>query len=649
MVAKPRNVSATARRPGAAPPIASDSKAAGGLLRAALAVAALSPLAYAFWFRYSTVARFDVPRFAAMSAVLALMCAWLMFGGSLREAREHAGQWALALACVAGVAVVSALVSGQAAQSLTYGAERSFMSAPVWIASCLTAFVVSLPSARRNHRLVISILVVGAAAFVAAGAYERLRYDKFSGMLGNGNFVGAMVVTALPLSLLMLKASGTRARPVWWIAFAMLLAGVALSQSVTAIAVLVTQVIAITVLAPEIVVGHGGSGQRTLRWGVGACVTLLLAVLLAWVVAPGVLPPQVRGTLDEQLAGPTFESRMSSWSVAWSIFLDRPLLGAGPDGLDRASQPFLSARYITRNHPGDTGVVALMRDPHNLVLLGAASIGLLGLAAIGWLAWVWGREVVDGYRAASGRRKESVFLLSLATVSFVGSMMLVPWSVRYAAAPALVAGMAFSAARGTLGDRSRRPAPLAFGQVGAIRILLAATAGASVLLGVTLWASQSAIARSEIAFDVTTAQSLARSATRLTPTRLAAWSAYVDTSGEMMQSGLLSPEQFIAIHDSAPSAFTAYAPYEAMTARHCFDYVNRFRGPERLAAFGAAASDRAITAAPGLPEAQVQAARAAIYRGDAARATQLLRQAEDLGFDPRMIAEVRSQIQPAKP
>ncbi len=72
--------------------------------------------------------------------------------------------------------------------------------------------------------------------------------------------------------------------------------------------------------------------------------------------------------------------RFDMWSTAWNVFLENPIIGAGPSGF----------RHAWVNHPRSAEAAAFL-EPHNAFLFYASSYGVIGLAALIWLyaALVW--------------------------------------------------------------------------------------------------------------------------------------------------------------------------------------------------------------------------------------------------------------------
>lgn len=625
---------------------ARDGRSAGEwLLAVGLAAAALTPFAYAFWYWSSATARFDIPRFAGVMGAGALACVAIALGASGGVGAYVRKRWAIALALVAGVSVLSAALSSQPAQLLTYGAERSYMSVAVWCALCAIGFAAALPAGRWLHRWLLTVVVVGSCGVVVLGAVELQQRGEFSAGLGNGNFAGTVIAGAIPLAVLLLWAARGLTRLLWATALGLLLVGIVLSRSATVAAVVFAQFVVVAACAPQLLGAGSTTARRVARYAAAAAVALAATLFLAWRVVPTLLPSSLVALLDAEITGPTYLSRVEHWRLAARTFAAHPLFGAGPDGLDAASQAVMTRGFVT-SHQVIDGIGMLQRDPHSLPVLIAASAGIAGLAAAVFLAYTWGRGVAVGLRQLRGARRDGVALLGLSAVSVFACMLLIPWSIRYGALPALLGGLALAAARSFEPTAERTPSA----RPGWLRIAgaagLYAVAVVFVLLGASAWASQSALVRAQSAMDATTAAGYARQATQYAPTRLFAHDRYLSYLGEGLNSGTVSPQVFMTEYARVPAAFHGYAPYEVAVARDALDYVFRFKGPDDLGLWATGLAEKAVVIAPALPEAQVEAARAAIVRGNDALAVQLLDSAATTGYEPERIAQYRRYLAP---
>ncbi len=597
-----------------------------GLLGAGLSVAAFSPYV---WFPYGSDRPYDVPRFVALMVAAALVgfgLARAPVGGS--EGLHRA--WGRALLGGSIAAALSAILGVMPSQSLTYGAELSWMGLPVWLSLAGISFVASRPHAQSGWRRVAGILVAGAAASAVLGVADRLGGGSAASIFGNGNYLGTVTVSCIPLALLLAHASGGWVRTLWTAALAALVAGTVASVSATAIAVLLGQAIVLAVGTPRLLGICGSRQTRAVRIAglVVAGMTALIGVL--WVAAPDALPASVRTTLDAEITGGSAQTRVARWEVALRVFQRYPLLGVGPDALDVASQPIMTERYIGGGEGVTDGVVMLLRDPHALPLLIADSFGALGLVAAIAIALAWTMTVKRGLAALNGDRRDALLLMALSTTSFFACLLLVPWTIRFAALPALVAGVSVGMAMHegrTPSGGARIPVRLR-----PSRLLAATVAVTACVLGVSAAAGEHASVTAGASRSPEEAREAAGRAARVQPTRAAAWQRTIDVTGELMLAGMASPDDFVAAYDRAPAMLHAYGPHEVSTARIALDHVLINGGTRAMALWAADVADAALERAPRLPEVQVEAARAALVRGDTARAAALLDSAERLGY-----------------
>lgn len=128
------------------------------------------------------------------------------------------------------------------------------------------------------------------------------------------------------------------------------------------------------------------SGQETLRglWRKRKAALIVTAVAILAVTA-FVGPTWLRRTFFRTHS---VDFRLTLWDVAWKTFLERPLTGAGPYGFGRA--------LLRRNDPALPR--AQVMTAHNVYLNTAAELGLVGLAAGGWLLLAAARACLARWR-----------------------------------------------------------------------------------------------------------------------------------------------------------------------------------------------------------------------------------------------------------
>ena len=188
------------------------------------------------------------------------------------------------------------------------------------------------------------------------------------GALGNSNFSGAHLAIASMPALALAAQSRGRHRVVWGAAAALVLSGVAVSQSRGAM---------MAVGAGLIVLAAGRSTKRTLV--VGAVVVGAAVGLVALATNDG-------GS-DELFGTRTWDERLDLWEVALRGAADRPVLGGGPDLF----------RLTFEEHAGPELSGVISDEAHNVLLDHLDGAGFLGAAA--WLG-------VVAAAAATARRRE---------------------------------------------------------------------------------------------------------------------------------------------------------------------------------------------------------------------------------------------------
>ncbi len=544
--------------------------------------------------------------------------------------------WAGGLAALSAVAVFSAVAGESRLSQLTFGAELSRMSAPTWLALCLIALCATLPVARRRSVVLLSILVAGACVAVVVGTWQYVRGGFVSGLFANGNFLGTVVVCCVPVALLLARRLTGPRRIVALCALALLAWGLWIAGSATVWAVACVQILVLAALAPHLAGVYSPKVRAVLRGVALVGVAIGVAVLVAWRVAPVVLPQRVAVTLDTQVAGPTLLSRMALWDMALRIWAEHPLIGVGPDGLDLATQSHLNQNYLMRSVVDD-GTRMLMRDPHLLPLLLASTFGLVGLAAALSVAVGWALALRRSLQPAGQPGRDGALLLAAGTVSFFACMLLIPWSIRFGALPSLMAGLSLGSAPGDTSPDPRTPARDAAGNPVAARIALVVAAVGFLWLGAAAFVGQYALTRSATSMDPQESLSAARLARRVQPTRAAAAQRETEVLGELMLGGLARPEDLVAAYDAIPADQRAAAPFDAAVARTALDFIFLYGASPQFRAWASAHAQRALDTAPGLPEAQVELAHALILQGKIARANQLIDSAEQVSYpSPRL-------------
>jgi O-antigen ligase len=178
---------------------------------------------------------------------------------------------------------------------------------------------------------------------------------------------------------------------------------------------------------PILAISLFASGSRGPLVGLVAALLVLVAGLLAdpqarrrlvllgaGAVAAALLIPQLVPGQDVERAlgvflggaaeGLSSSGRIELWSLAWSAFLDHPLLGLGTGGFAVIAPVYLY--------------------PHNLVLEVAAELGVVGLAALALFLAAGLRIVTTAWRRAVGLdRTDIVLVAALLASALVNAMV----------------------------------------------------------------------------------------------------------------------------------------------------------------------------------------------------------------------------------
>lgn len=397
----------------------------------AVALAGLSP----FFALAPLMPALDTPRFASLlAACTALAVAWSLDRDAPSGERSPLTYPVLA---AAGAIVLSALLSRSPAAALTFGAENSLLGAPSWIA-LLAVFFLSSRLALDGNTMRGLAVVGGAGALLGASAVVQvLSGNRVTALMGNGDYVAVVLVALLPVAVAVVRrhSSGRLPLVAAIIPFA---AGAIASGSLTAVVVLAIEAVFMlpAAFAPPAkpAIAEGGRRLAGLLAAMTAAVGCLGVFALAF--GPAQWAVRVRALLPEK----GLDGRLEMWRAATAVIGRFPLLGSGPDGFAQASQHELSLRLVKLEGAQGIGVAVLMRDPHALVLLALASFGAIGTIVFGWLLVTWARTVRKADR--DGGQDDVRTALAAGSVAFLLCMLAIPWTVRFAALPALLAGLA---------------------------------------------------------------------------------------------------------------------------------------------------------------------------------------------------------------
>lgn len=454
---------------------APEASAGRGIPPAAVATAITALLVFAPKLPFTTPYS---PRFAAL---LLAAAAWTWVWAAARLGRARPRRFFMAAAAVAGVVILSAAASPTPLVLLTFGAEGGLMGAPSWLALLGVLALAARAPLVREVRLAASAAGLWVASSALTAVVERIRGFEAAAGFGNGNYLAAVMLLVAPLLL----AAALEEEGAWAAAYraAAVLAWltVVLAASATGIAGLALQILALLVAAPRLLGPAVAARSKPLSIAVASLLVAALALGVLY-VAGGPVPAQLRSVLAGKVFTYTTQTRAEMWKAAVTVWKASPVLGAGPDGFQLASQSALSKRLMQLEGGATTGHRALIRDPHSLPLLALASLGIAGVAALAWLAAEW-TILLRRRLAKGGAERDFRAGAAIGVGAFMFCMLLVPWTVVFAAMPALVAGLAVAPSAGTSPRREEVPGP---------RILILSAAALSVTVAAA-WLVQASI------------------------------------------------------------------------------------------------------------------------------------------------------------
>jgi O-antigen ligase len=260
------------------------------------------------------------------------------------------------LLAAAAAAILAFLFSVSPALSLA-GSYTRYESLPVRLGYLgLFAMTVWLARSEKSRHYVAAAFVFGTSVACLEALYQWFAQLPFrpDGNLGNANLLGALVAMAAPIAVAY-GFRGGRFALAWWAALVVLGAGILVTTSRSG---------GVGVLA-----GCAAVAVFTSRGRARVAVTAIGATVTAALIAIQVSP--LRLLNDDP--GP---ARLHLWHDGLTMIASRPLTGWGLDTTGLAFGQFLSGDWS----PGVT-FDRLHSGPLDI----AATQGLLGLAALGWV------------------------------------------------------------------------------------------------------------------------------------------------------------------------------------------------------------------------------------------------------------------------
>ncbi|MFA5844714.1 MAG: O-antigen ligase family protein [Coriobacteriia bacterium] len=601
------------------------SAAAGG---ATVVVAMAVTVVTAFLILPGVTFPLDTPRFVGLMIAAGL---WAFAWSSRAVRLPDTLRLRTALFLVAAVTVVSAALSTGPGLAFTWGAEGNMLSAPAWLAMMLIFLVTG--GLALGDRRVMDLLAIGtvlASAAAVWGISDVVQGKLPSSVFGNGNYLGPVLLLFLPVAVHRARTDKESGSRIAWIAAAVVLVvGAIASDSQTAQAVLAVEIVALGLLTWR----YSGWRKPSVRTGRRLAIAAVAIALVAgvWGLAS---PDPLASTLRHSVTrAPTTLTRVEFWKVAWSVFRDHPVLGVGPDGLPLASQKYLSLRTMELEAGGYTGSVLLLRDPHDLPMLVLAELGVVGFAALVWLALEWAFVVRTRLRDQEDDRFLRLTLV-VCVASFFATQLLVPWTIRFGALVPLLAGLAVAPMKARAKGLADRTGTAMSPTSRAIIALVIAVAGVS--LAVTALAGDASFARGRRATDRGEAMRWFETASRWQPTRAEPRYEVLYALGDGIVSGETALGEYQGRVNTAPEIVRENGVYLANLVQPALDEAVVTSRTDLTWETGLVAS--AAQLAPNHPDTILEEAHLALAEGDLNEARDLLGLAVRIGArGPRSI------------
>lgn len=349
---------------------------------------------------------FGLPKL--LTAAVLVVVGWAAWAAQRRPAWPRFGQVERAVAAYIGVVGVATITSIGRIDSLFGSYERYGGLLPLLVHVAFGALLVVAFRGRPDRLALIPVAVTVAAAAVAAyvllqtAGIDFVQWQEASGAdvryqagsMGNSDFAGGLLGIALPFAAATAARRQGRGRWVATVASAVIVVGLVATRSRGGLA---AALVGLGVLAFV-------ERRRIPRRVRVASALGVLAIVTVVALRPA--PVEQSGLLRTA----SFEVRAREWAGAVDAFLERPILGTGPDTFE-----FVFPQHRSREDGAELGL-QIADKPHSILLEKASDTGVLGLAA--YLA-----VMVTALRVARRRPTETaVFVAGLAAYLAQGAV-----------------------------------------------------------------------------------------------------------------------------------------------------------------------------------------------------------------------------------
>lgn len=307
-------------------------------------------------------------------ALLALFVTWIVARRSeikriLRDFTKTAWYWPVGLWLAAGL--IGVFIADNHIAAL--GLWRAYFLEPILILVMLRDLVKTDEDKRdllRSLCVTVAICAVWAAFQFTTHLSIPSPWDKPpQGIRATGPFPfpNALALFAVPVAILCLTLLVQRVkfiRACWlWVGLASGIVAALLAKSDGGLIAFAAAAFVLFVLKKE-----------TRKYAIIAAVIGSIVVLAV---------PQLRHIAEEQLLFKKWSGkvRLVIWKETRTMLADHPLFGAGLGNYPTAILPYHNATWME-----------VFQYPHNILFNTWSETGLLGVAAFGWVLWLWWRH-----------------------------------------------------------------------------------------------------------------------------------------------------------------------------------------------------------------------------------------------------------------
>lgn len=310
---------------------------------------------------------FGLPKLLTAAAVTGV--GWAAWVAQRRPAWPRFGPVERAVAAYTGVVAVATITSIGRVDSFLGSYERYGGLLPLLVhvafAGLLTVAFRGRPDrlARVPVAVTVAAVAVGAYVLLQTAGIDFVDWQEASGAdvryqagsMGNSDFAGGLLGIALPFVVVTATRARGRMRWLGLAGGAVVVGGLVATRSRGGLVAAAAGLVVLGAIERRRL-------SRRVVAGLGGAVALGIAVAVA-VPSAGFLRTE------------SFEVRAREWAGAVDVFLERPVLGTGPDTFE-----FAFPKHRSREDGADLGM-QIADKPHSILLEKASDTGVLGFVA----------------------------------------------------------------------------------------------------------------------------------------------------------------------------------------------------------------------------------------------------------------------------